>query len=256
MMSASITLLGGPTAIIELAGLRFLTDPTFDGPGEYALPHVTLRKTARPALPAERLAHRRGTVEPRPARRQSRHFRPRFSSEGRPRIHHPAGAGRLGGNAVGLSPWESRELEAPDGDTLQITATPARHGPIGIEPFSGDVIGFVLSSKSGAFRPVYVTGDTVWFEGVAEVQRRFRPGLVLLFAGAAQTRGKFNLTMNANDAIEAAQAFAGAAIVPLHTDGWAHFTETADDLEHAFKALGHAARLRRIEPGVPAAFPL
>ena len=70
-----------------------------------------------------------------------------------------------------------------------------------------------------------MTGDTVWFEGVAEVQRRFRPGLVLLFAGAAQTRGKFNLTMNANDAIEAASAFAGAAIVPLHTDGWAHFTE-------------------------------
>ncbi len=112
----------------------------------------------------------------------------------------------------------------------------------------------MLSSKSNAFKPVYVTGDTVWFDGVAEVQRRFEPGLVLLFAGAAQTLGKFNLTMNANDAIKAACAFAGAPIVPLHTDGWAHFTENAGDLEHAFKILGHARRLRRLTPGIPVVF--
>lgn len=117
-------------------------------------------------------------------------------------------------------------------------------------------MGFVLSSKSNAFKPVYVTGDTVWFDGIAEVQRRFQPGLVLLFAGAAQTRGKFNLTMNANDAIEAACAFADASIVPLHTDGWAHFTESGDDLEQAFKALSHASRLWRIKPGIPAVFSL
>ncbi len=91
----------------------------------------------------------------------------------------------------------------------------AHHGPVGIEHFSGDVVGFVISSKSNAFKAVYVTGCTVWFEGVADVQRRFRPALVLLFAGAAQTRGKFNLTMNANDAIEAANAFSDALIIPL-----------------------------------------
>ena len=80
------------------------------------------------------------------------------------------------------------------------------------------------------------------------------PGLVLLFAGAAQTRGKFNLTMNANDAIEAACAFSGALIVPVHTGGWAHFTENADDLEQAFKVLGHAVRLRRVTPGITMEF--
>jgi L-ascorbate metabolism protein UlaG (beta-lactamase superfamily) len=257
MTIATITLIGGPAAIIELAGLRFLTDPTFDGPGDYELPHVTLRKTAKPALPAEEVGAIDAVLLSHDQHADNLDTSGRALLPKAGRVFTTlAGAGRLGGNAIGLAHWESRELESPDGDPLQITATPARHGPIGIEPFSGDVIGFVLSSKSKAFKPVYVTGDTVWFEGVAEVQRRFRPGLVLLFAGAAQTRGKFNLTMNANDAIEAASAFAGAAIVPLHTDGWAHFTESADDLERAFKALGHAARLRRIEPGVPAAFPL
>ncbi len=29
--SLRITLIGGPTALIELGGFRFLTDPTFDG---------------------------------------------------------------------------------------------------------------------------------------------------------------------------------------------------------------------------------
>jgi L-ascorbate metabolism protein UlaG (beta-lactamase superfamily) len=30
----TITLIGGPTALIEVGGFRLLTDPTFDGPSE------------------------------------------------------------------------------------------------------------------------------------------------------------------------------------------------------------------------------
>jgi L-ascorbate metabolism protein UlaG (beta-lactamase superfamily) len=32
-MTLSITLIGGPTALIEIDGFRLLTDPTFDPPG-------------------------------------------------------------------------------------------------------------------------------------------------------------------------------------------------------------------------------
>src|SRR5262249_9359405 len=130
------------------------------------------------------------------------------------------------------------------------TATPARHGPAGIEPLSGDVIGFVLSFGDSAVRPVYITGDTVWFGGVAEVARRFRVGTVLLFAGSAQVRGPFHLTMDTNDGIEPAHAFPEAVIVPVHHDGWAHFTQSADDLDKSFKALGVGPRLRLLQPGV------
>jgi L-ascorbate metabolism protein UlaG (beta-lactamase superfamily) len=112
------------------------------------------------------------------------------------------------------------------------------------------VIGFVVSFSDGT-PPVYVTGDTVWYDGVADVARRFRPSVVLLFAGAARTRGPFNLTMNTNDAIETAHAFPEATIIPIHCDGWEHFTQSAEDLEHAFKALGIASRLRLLEVGVP-----
>jgi L-ascorbate metabolism protein UlaG (beta-lactamase superfamily) len=38
MNGLKITLIGGPTALIEIAGFRILTDPTFDEPGEWARP--------------------------------------------------------------------------------------------------------------------------------------------------------------------------------------------------------------------------
>src|SRR6185437_14901477 len=42
--------LGGPTALIEIGGLRLLTDPTFDPAGEYASGTRTLTKTLDGAL--------------------------------------------------------------------------------------------------------------------------------------------------------------------------------------------------------------
>jgi len=52
MTTLRLTLIGGPTALIEVDGFRFVTDPTFDPPGEYQLPHVKLVKTVGPALRA------------------------------------------------------------------------------------------------------------------------------------------------------------------------------------------------------------
>jgi hypothetical protein len=52
-MTLSITLIGGPTALIEVDGFRLLTDPTFDGPGAYQLPHVKLEKLSSPAVSAD-----------------------------------------------------------------------------------------------------------------------------------------------------------------------------------------------------------
>jgi hypothetical protein len=84
---------------------------------------------------------------------------------------------------------------------LYITGTPARHGPVGIEPIAGEVTGFLLGLNEPG-DAIYVTGDTVWYEGVAEVARRFRSALVMLFAGSAKPRGPFHVTMDNNDAIE------------------------------------------------------
>jgi L-ascorbate metabolism protein UlaG (beta-lactamase superfamily) len=251
MTSLTITLIGGPTALIEIDGFRLLTDPTFDAPGAYQLPHVKLEKLSGPALGVDAVGNVDAVLLSHDQHADNLDHAGRdFLNRAARVLTTVAGAQRLGGRAEGLAPWATTELTGRDGNVLTVTATPARHGPAGIEPLSGDVIGFVVTSAKSGSRPIYISGDTVWYDGVAEVARRFKAGVVLPFAGAAQTRGPFHLTMDTNDTIETARAFADAVIVPLHTDGWAHFRQNGDDLRASFDTLGFGSRLKLLEPGV------
>jgi L-ascorbate metabolism protein UlaG (beta-lactamase superfamily) len=251
MSALAITLIGGPTALIEIDGFRLLTDPTFDAPRAYQLPHVKLEKLAGPAISAEAVGEVDAVLLSHDQHADNLDESGKgFLAKASRVLTTVVGAKRLGGHVEGLEPWTSTELTGKGGRSLTITATPARHGPAGIEPFAGDVIGFVLTSEEGGGRPVYISGDTVFYDGVAEVAKRFRAGVVLPFAGAAQTRGPFHLTMDTNDTIETARAFPDAVIVPLHTDGWAHFKQSAKDLRSSFDTLGFGPRLKLLEPGV------
>ena len=111
--------------------------------------------------------------------------------------------------------------------------------------------GFVLQSDGENEPAIYVTGDTVWYEGVAEVARRFSVGAVLLFAGAArvQVAGPAHLTFDARDAVELARAIPDAVIAPLHYEGWEHFSEGRAELDRAFREAGLASRLRWLPRG-------
>lgn len=114
MSAMTITLVGGPTALIEIGGFRLLTDPTFDAPGEYRLPHVTFRKTSRPALTAEQI----GAVDAvlpshdQHADNLDNAGRAFLARAGRV-LTTVAGAERLQAPAEGLSPWDETELTAP-----------------------------------------------------------------------------------------------------------------------------------------------
>jgi L-ascorbate metabolism protein UlaG (beta-lactamase superfamily) len=251
MSSLTITLIGGPTPLIEIDGFRLLTDPTFDGPGAYQLPHVKLEKLSGPALGADAIGEIDAVLLSHDQHADNLdHSGKDFLPKAKRVLTTIAGAKRLGGHAEGLAPWATTELTGRDRHVLTVTATPARHGPAGIEPLSGDVIGFVVTSAKSGRRPIYISGDTVWYDGVAEVARRFKAGVVLPFAGAAQTRGPFHLTMDINDTIETARAFPDAVIIPLHTDGWAHFRQNGADLSASFDTLGFGSRLKLLEPGI------
>lgn len=246
----SITYIGGPTTLLSIDGVNFLTDPTFDpAGGDYTANGVTLHKTHGPALDPAHLPRVDVALISHDQHADNLDLAGRALL---PQVAHvlttSIGANRLGGGTIGLVPWQRWSIATPRGGTLTVTATPARHGPVGIEPLAGDVIGFVISGEDGDDL-VYMTGDTVWYSGTAEVARRFEPRVVLLFGGAAQVRGPFHLTMNTNDAIEAAVAFEESLIVPVHHHGWAHFTQSQDDLAAAFGAVGLGARLRRVQGG-------
>ncbi|MBN9077691.1 MAG: MBL fold metallo-hydrolase [Rhizobiales bacterium 65-79] len=251
-----LTLVGGPTMLIEYEEWRFLTDPTFDPPGLYRERPVRFEKTSGPALAADEI----GPVDA-VLLSHDQHF-DNLDHAGRAMLSSAgvvyttkAGAARLGGNAVGLAPFETVVLTGQGKRDLRITATPARHGPIGIEPLSGDVVGFAL----GDDRPgdlAYLTGDTVWYEGTAEVARRFSPEVVILFTGAAEPRGRFHMTMGSEDALEAANAFPDAKLVAIHNEGWVHLRESLDQLVDVFEKFGKAARLIPIERGRPLLLPM
>lgn len=251
----TLTLIGGPTVLIETEGLRLLTDPTFDPPQIYQRSPVHFEKLSGPALPVEEIGRIDAVLLSHDQHLDNldhagRAMLPRAGVTYTTQV----GAARLGGNAIGLAPFETRTLEGPGGERLLVTAAPARHGPVGIEPISGDVVGLLLGRDEPGDL-VYVTGDTVWFEGTAEVARRFSPRAVVLFAGAAEPRGRFHMTMDSNDALEAAHAFPSATIVAAHNEGWIHFTENADELAAAFATLGVASRLTALERGRRTAIP-
>lgn len=248
----SATYIGGPTVIFEIGGLRLMTDPTLDEAGSFLKlnEHMTETKLKGPAMippgfvDVVLLSH-------------DHHF-DNLDNAGRSFLTQTgvvlttrSGAERLGANSIGLSPGESREFQIPGGGKLVITATPARHGPAGIEPITGEVIGFHISIQNEITQSVYITGDTVYYNEIEKLAAQINPSYVFIFAGAARPRGPFNLTMSTNDALDTADAFKSAMIVPVHSEGWSHYTENNDNLREAFNILGIGNRLLLLEPGVP-----
>src|ERR1700753_4000082 len=163
-----LTLIGGPTVLFEYGGVRLLTDPTFDPPGEYQGPHspVKHRKLSGPALSVEEIGKLDAVLLS-----HDHHF-DNLDNAGRAMLADvpvtyttSSGGQRLVGKAVGMAPFETRALKAANGKSLMVTATPARHGPVGVDV--GDVVGFAL----GADDPgdlIYFPGDRLWYEGPAE----------------------------------------------------------------------------------------
>lgn len=250
--SLSITYIGGPTALLDVAGMRLLTDPTFDDAGGSYVRASTLHKLTGPALPASALGHIDAVL-------LSHHqHADNLDTAGEAVLKKAArvvttveGAIALGGNAFGLAPWQSAEIEGAHDRTLRITATPARHGPP--ERASVAVIGFLLE----AFGGIYISGDTVLYEGVQEVIQRLHPRIAVLHLGSARVEQVDSkaltepLTMTAEQAVAFARMAPETRIVPIHYEGWAHFTEGRGVIERAFAAAGMNERLTWLKAGEP-----
>lgn len=114
---------------------------------------------------------------------------------------------------------------------------------------------------------MYVSGDNASVDLVAEIVTRLKAGTIpgvtaasidvaLLFAGAARTTllDGAPLTLTSEAAAEAARLLTPAAIVPVHTEGWSHFTEGPDHLTKTFTTAHLTNRLHVLTPGVPQTF--
>lgn len=248
-----VLVVGGPTLVMDLGGLRIVSDPTFDDPG----PHGYLTKTSGPVVTEGQLADVDMVLVSHDDHADNLDDRGRAFAMAAPLLlTTTGGAERLGSPAQGLAAWETRRFPRPYDGELTVTAVPAVHGPEdGERDAEGNVncqvVGFVLA---GAGLPtVYVSGDNASVRTVAEIARRV-PGIdaAVLHAGAARVPGKFRGRPVSLDSVRTAAAAAilsDPVTIPVHYDGWAHFTEGRDAIVSAFDDAGLAAVLRIADHG-------
>ena len=236
MSTTAITFIGGPTALLEYAGLRIVTDPTFDGPQVYEDPNeTTLVKTAGPAIARQDLGAIDLVLLSHHGHKDNLDWEGlELIAQGIPTLSTRQAANDLfGGSVIGLDNWESYDF-----GVVTITAMPALHGPPGSEPLVGPVIGFMLEAPGEP--TVYVSGDNASLPLVRQIADRFAPvDIALLFAGAARVEEiDADLTLNSTDAATAAESLGARLVVGLHTEDWTHFSHTREQLEAAFDGTG------------------
>ena len=239
MTGPRVTHIGGPTALIEVGGWRILTDPTFDPPGRrYGFGWgASSRKLTGPALAADAL----GQIDVMLLTHD--HHGDNLDDAGRALLPSAgtvlttvSGARRLAGHARGLAPWTSTRLEHSGRSTIDVTATPCRHGPPLSRLIVGDAVGFALRWDGQRDGVLWVSGDTVLYRGVREVAERLRVGVALLHLGGVRfpVTGPVRYTMTARQAVQLCQLVRPRMAIPIHYEGWKHFRQSRAAIERDF----------------------
>jgi L-ascorbate metabolism protein UlaG (beta-lactamase superfamily) len=247
MEGISITHIGGPTVLIEVGGWRLLTDPTFDPPGRrYNFGWGTSsRKLAGPAIAPGDLGQIDAVLL------SHDHHDDNLDDAGRALLPSAGtvvttvpGAKRLGGNARGLAAWASTTLEAPGRVPIEVTATPCRHGPPLSHPIVGEVVGFALSREGQEHGVLWISGDTVLYDGLREVADRLEVDTAMIHLGGVRfpVTGPLRYTLTAAEAVELCSQIRPRTVVPIHYEGWKHFRQGRDAIEAEFAGAPQAFR--------------
>jgi len=242
-----LTHVGGPTVLVEVGGWTLLTDPTFDAPGRtYRFGWGTSsRKTRGPAIATADLPPIDAVLLTHDHHGDNLDDAGREVAAAAPVVLTTvAGARRLGDGARGLRPWATTTLESLGRPTIEVTATPCRHGPPLSRPVVGDVIGFALAWDGQEHGVLWITGDTVLYEGVAAVAERLRVDVAVVHLGGARFRptGPVRYTMEARQAVALCSRVRPRTIVPVHYEGWSHFRQGIETIEREFARAPAAVR--------------
>ena len=253
-----ITHIGGPTVLIEVEGWTILSDPTFDPPGRtYNFGWGTSsRKMTGPSVAVEDLppidvvliSHDNHGDNLDDAGRAL------LPSAGTV-VTTKRAAGRLGVLARGLETWDTTTVDRTGRPSLSITATPCRHGPPLSRPIVGHVIGFALEWQGQKHGVLWISGDTVLYDGVKDVADRFNVDVAIVHLGEVQfpITGPIRYSMTAQDGIELCSSVKPRTAIPVHYEGWSHFHEGRASVERRIAAASPDVRdrFRLLDIGQP-----
>lgn len=254
-----LTHIGGPTVLIELDGWRLLTDPTFDpAGGHYAFGWGTSSdKLTGPALSGSDLPpidvalvthDHHGDNLDEAGRRV-------LASTGTVVTTVP-GARRLTARDLrGLAAGQVARLAGSGRPELEITATPARHGPPLSRPVVGDVVGFAVRRVGDDRVLAWITGDTVLSRRLRDTAKAMSVDVLIVHVGGVQfpITGGVRYTMTGTQAARLVDLVRPRVAVPVHYEGWSHFKDGGASIEAALAGASEATRqrVRWLELGTP-----
>ena len=259
-INCHITHLGTATMLIEVGRFRLLTDPVFDPAGGlYHFGYGTKStKLTPPTIDPDKLGRIDAVLLSHDQHMDNLDRRGRALLPDAVRvITTRAGYHRLRGNSVGLRPFESTTIIAEDGLRMRIEAMPARHGPPGSTPLTGPVIGFGLQWDGQKHGALYISGDTVWHRRLEEIPRRMQISTAVFHLGAARFPqfGPIRFTMSAKCGAKLAKTLDCRTVVPIHCEGWTHFSQTdRGKIQAAFDKAGVGERVCWLDLGERRAF--
>lgn len=254
----TITHIDTACMLIDINGYRILTDPTLDRAGKlyYHGAGAFSRKTGDPALPLTALP------EVDLVLLSHHHHKDNFDTNGKrfastvPLILSTKPAARAIKGITGLDDWEAYSIQTAKVPGLKITATPAQHHPWWVpEVLAGKVIGFIIEFDQLQSGVIYISGDTVYFNGIDEVAKRFTIGTAIFHVGSVQFRyitGFGQYTMNARGLLRSVHVLNPAKVIPIHYKGWSHFKESESTLRRVLARDPFVnEKVTFLKPGIP-----
>jgi L-ascorbate metabolism protein UlaG (beta-lactamase superfamily) len=84
----------------------------------------------------------------------------------------------------------------------------------------------------------------VLYDGVRDAAARVRPDVVLLHVGAVRfpVTGPLHYTLTADEAVTLCDVARPRIVVPVHYEGWKHFSQGRAQVERAFAGTPHEVR--------------
>lgn len=232
----SVQFLGTATTLVRAAGFTVLTDPNFLRRGQRAwLGHgLTSKRLTAPALKVDELppldlvvlSHLHGDHFDRVARRGLDRDLPLVTTRQAARRLRPQGFR----HALALDTWQQQVFRRGTA-TLTVTSMPGRHAPGPAQALLPPVMGSLLQVQDGdgPVTTLYVTGDTLLVDELAEIGRRYPSiDLSLLHLGGTRILGLL-VTMDARQGADLLELLRPAAAVPVHYDDYAVFRSPLSD---------------------------
>ncbi|KAI9148351.1 UPF0173 metal-dependent hydrolase [Paramyrothecium foliicola] len=252
--SCYITHIGTATALVEIDGVIFLTDPYFSPGGtEWDVQVTVLTHDHNPALKLEDLPPIDAVLLSHEDHPDNLDELGRRLLDGRKVLTTVDGARKLAPRpgVVGLKPWQETKLVV-GGRTFKVTGTPTQHIP------GGECTGFVITADDfgltdGKPNAFYFSGDTVWIDELGKLKDMYHIQVALLNLGGAALempdQPPLSITMDAKQAAHMVREIGAEVMIPMHFDSWRHFKQHEADLRKEVEDEGIEKRTKFLIPG-------